>query len=384
MTASPIFSDVDLIPFFWLARVPVYCNVLWPTREHALEAPRGDIELGYCPLSGLVWNSAFDEELVRYSPDYETSLHFSDTFLDYARTLVQRLVEKHALTEKTVIEVGSGKGEFLAMLCEAGQNTGIGFDESFVGDPASTATTIVKERFSADDRSQHADLIVSQHVLEHVSAPRDFLGQIHDAALPGATPLYFEVPNGLWTLRDLGVWDVIYEHVAYYTPASLTRLFVACGFKVDAVWTAYDEQFLCIDARPTAVPEPPDVADEAVREVAALCEVFGERFAERQRVWGERLADWREQGHKVAIWGAGSKGVTFLNVVQGGSEIACVIDKNPRKQGRFVPGTGQEVMGPEGALPVRPDRIVVMNPIYSAEIEAECAQLGLEAEIVAV
>ena len=106
--------------------VPIHCNLLWPTHEEALKAPSGDITLGFCTTCGHVFNTTFDPAVMEYTQAYENSLHFSPRFQQYADALARRLVERYEIRQKDVIDVGCGKGDFLAMLCEHGDNRGFG------------------------------------------------------------------------------------------------------------------------------------------------------------------------------------------------------------------------------------------------------------------
>ena len=84
--------------------------------------------------------------------------------------------------------------------------------------------------------------------------------------------------------------------------------------------------------------------------------------------------------HKtVAFWGAGSKGVTFLNLVPGARSIRPVVDLNPRKQGMFVAGTGQLIVSPEALADYSPEIVIVLNPAYRSEITARLMAIGLPA-----
>jgi hypothetical protein len=65
-------------------------------------------------------------------------------------------------------------------------------------------------------------------------------------------------------------------------------------------------------------------------------------------------------------------------------EIACAVDINPHRQGYFMPGTGHPIVGPEQLLEVRPDQVIVMNPIYRKEIGEQLRGLGLEPELLTV
>ena len=68
------------------------------------------------------------------------------------------------------------------------------------------------------------------------------------------------------------------------------------------------------------------------------------------------------------MWGAGSKGVTFLNMIDSRYQIEYVIDINPRKHGKYIPGTGQKIVSPEFLREYIPDIVIVMNLIYENEI----------------
>jgi hypothetical protein len=80
----------------------------------------------------------------------------------------------------------------------------------------------------------------------------------------------------------------------------------------------------------------------------------------------------------VVAWGAGAKAVTFLNIVDPGDVISHVVDINPRKTGRFVPGSGQEIVEPNALRELRPQMILLMNAIYRDEIGSAVRALGLD------
>ncbi|MCZ7525043.1 MAG: hypothetical protein M5U14_00810 [Acidimicrobiia bacterium] len=111
---------------------------------------------------------------------------------------------------------------------------------------------------------------------------------------------------------------------------------------------------------------------------------FGARLDRALERWGGFLDELLATGRRVALWGAGSKGVTFLNLVEGGDRVDAVVDVNPRKHGLHVPGTGQAVVAPEtlGEDPV--DVVLVMNPLYEDEIRARLDGVGVAADVVTV
>lgn len=364
-----------MVVFAEVERVPVFCNVLWPTRAEALAAPRGDVRLGFCAACGMITNLAFDPELVRYSPAYENSLHFSAAFDRFARELAQRLVERYGLHGKDVVDIGCGDGEFLALLCEGTENRGWGFDPSYRGNGRADGVQIVREYYGATHAaSAPADFVACRHVIEHLPDPSALL-----SILPAA-PVYFEMPDGAYMLRETAIWDVIYEHVSYFTPPALQGLFASAGLGTLDLGSSFGGQYLWIEASRDAAAEPAGGADA----LAPLVDAF--RLAHREKIdtWSERLTAMLDAGERVALWGVGSKGVTFLSLVEGGDRVELAVDLNSRKHGRHVPGTGQEIRDPSALRDAGVDVVLAMNRLYEGEIRERLRSEGVPARVVTV
>ena len=120
--------------FYEVKSVPTNSCILLETKEDAINYPRGDINLKHCGNCGFISNMAFDAKLTEYSGRYEETQGFSDTFNKFHHDLAERLINKHGLKNKTVIEIGCGKGEFITMLSELGNNKGLGFDPGYRDD----------------------------------------------------------------------------------------------------------------------------------------------------------------------------------------------------------------------------------------------------------
>lgn len=382
-----VCRSTDISVFFELDQVPVHCNLLWPERDKAINAPRGDIRLGFCRACGHIFNLAFDPDCMRYNQEYENSLHFSALFQQYARSLAARLINRHHLYDKVIIEIGCGKGDFLTLLCKLGGNRGVGFDpgcmhESTVG-KAAEQITFIKDFYSERYAGYKADFICCRHVLEHIQSPLDFLINLRQAiGNQHGTVVFFEVPNVMFTLKDIGIWDLIYEHCSYFNISSLAHVFTSCGFEICNISEAFEKQFLCIESLPveSAVNSVRDYLDH-LEIITHDMAVFADRYQHKVETWLHHLERIKQANKKVVLWGGGSKGVSFLNTMKA-SQIKYVIDINPYKQGMYVPGTGQKIVPPEFLRNYQPHVIIVMNPVYYNEILQIVKSLNLSTKLL--
>lgn len=371
--------------FVTIPQAPVLCNILWPTKAEATSVARVDIPLAFCSHCGHIFNPCFDPALMNYSQVYENSLHYSPHFQKFAEALAQELIDRHDLHNKRLIEISCGKGDFLELICQLGPNRGVGFDPSYIPRPSEQNATpnleFVQDFYSEQYAHYAADFIYCRHTLEHIQHPTEFLAMVRRTIGERPMAVYFEVPNVLFTLQDLAVWDIIYEHCNYFSKQSISFLFAQRGFQVDNVQTTYGGQFLYIEATQNNLGQS---TLGAGAELAADVASFAERYRAKVAAESKVLADLAQAGKKAVIWGAGSKGITFLNTMQSAGQIDYAVDLNPRKQGMYITGTGQQIVAPDFLRNYQPDVIFVMNAIYLAEIQQMAANMGLACEFICV
>lgn len=353
--------------------------------EEARAYPRGDIRLAFCDRCGFVSNVAFDKRLTEYSARYEETQGFSPTFNAFHRELAERLIERHDLHGKDVIEIGCGKGEFLALLCDLGGNRGVGFDPGYLegreGEHRSGRIRFIKDLYSERYVEQRGDFICCKMTLEHIYAASDFVGTVRRSIQPGAqSVVFFQVPEVTRILRECAFEDIYYEHCSYFSPGSIARLFRRNGFEPVALTVEYGGQYLTIEARPAREGHASVslAAEDDLRLLVELVESFPQRLAEKLDRWRSRLAEIRRRGQRVVLWGSGSKGVSFLTTLGVGDQVEYVVDINPHRQGHFMSGTGQPIVGPGFLASYRPDVVVVMNALYVDEIRGTLNGLGLD------
>ena len=380
----PACSSGRTIAFLDLGDVPVFCNVQWATRQEALAAATGPLALSACLDCGHVFNHAFDATRLAYAPGYENSQHASSVFRSYAERLVDRLVDLYGIRNRSVVDIGCGRGDLLAMLCERGGNRGFGFDPSYAGTAAADGErqfTIQREFFGPEHAAAIQPALVScRHVLEHVEDPVGFLRTLRTTIeASGDTVLYIEVPSGEELLSSLGLWDYLYEHVSYFSAKSLEAVLNAAGFEVLAMRRDFGGQFLCADAR---VGARTSAVQPAIGQSESFVRSAAQGMLSRRQHWRQWASDIPADS-RVSLWGAGSKGVMFLNLLglQGSEKICRVVDQNPDKHGRYVSGTGQEIVPPEMIRGGDVDQIVLMNGIYEPEVRARLQSVGVSTRL---
>jgi SAM-dependent methyltransferase len=374
--------------FYEVRNVPVHSCLMLSTQQEALDFPCDDIILGHCDRCGFITNVAFDRKWSAYAPNYEDQQSFSPTFNQFAIDLADRLIEKYDLHNKDVVEIGCSKGDFLILLCTLGNNRGIGIDPSVVpgrvNSEASNRVAFIREYYSEHHAEYVGDFICCRHTLEHIQPTAEFLqivrrsiGDRSDVAV------FFEIPDTTRVLQDLAFEDIYYEHCSYFTPGSLARLFRFCGFEVTDLYQAYGNQYLLIEAKPVATPSQKiHPLEESRDRMAQDVKYFATEIAKKLGRWKQQLEQWNRQGERVAIWGSGSKCVAFLTTLNAADKVQHVVDINPHRHGKFIPGVGKEIMPPEFLKEYQPDRLIVMNPIYCGEIQQMLDEMGVTTEVI--
>lgn len=369
--------------------VPTNSCILMRSREEALNHPRGAIQLGFCDACGFIANLAFDPRLTEYSGRYEETQGFSPTFNAFHQDLAERLIARHGLRERDIVEIGCGKGEFLMLLCELGDNRGVGFDPGVhperIQGPAAKRVRFVADFYSEAYAEVQGDLFVCKMTLEHIGPTGAFIETLRRAIGDRAgTLVFFQVPDTTRILADCAFEDIYYEHCSYFSPGSLARLFRRSGFEILALETEYAGQYLTIEARATPGPveRAPLPEEQDLERLRTQVASFPERFAAKRAHWEGRIREAAARGRRVVLWGSGSKAVAFTTTLDLGDAVDYAVDINPYRHGHFLPGAGQEILAPEALVEARPDLVVIMNPIYRDEVARDLGRLGLSPELV--
>ena len=387
LNACPICDSRDAALFASQFGLPVMMHRLYDSRAAAQACERGDLELWQCRACGFVWNRAFDPAVMRYDAIYENDQLYSAHFAAHVgRRAVDVIAAAPQGEALDYLEVGCGQGQFLQMVDEAAGprlNSAQGFDPAWRGvDGAMLGRAhVFKSYFNAETArrvTHRPNVVASRHTIEHVPDPVAFLRALRDAlgAASNAT-LFIETPCMDWIIANHAVQDLFYEHCSIFTARALAIAFERAGFRDGAIDHVFDGQYLWGRAQAgaaTAASAPPSTP------ISTNATTLADFVAH----WRGAIDDAAARG-RVAIWGAGAKGVTFANLLsRGGEGVDYVIDINPAKQNRHIAGSGLKALSPEEAALRPPRTIFVMNPNYLDEIVATLRRLGLDADLVAI
>jgi len=391
ISGCPVCGSNDVEDFFHVPSIPVDAGACFQKQEDALRAPCGSINLAICNDCGYIGNRTFEYSRISFGTTYDISLDHSPVYQAFERDTVARLAEMHNLQHKSILEIGCGPAHFLQLLCEAGGNSGVGIDPSVPREgtePCGSGNlTLIRELYSDKHANFQADLVCCRQMFCLISDPLGFLkmvrrniGENHDTAV------YFEVPSAEYQYDGPIQWNVFFEHASVFHETSLRRIFANAGFIVRDCQPCYvDDQYIYVDA----VPDP-ECYERESREPPAdplfleKIRSFSERYGNAVVYWQQKLKELAEAGTRVAGWGAGGRGVFFMNMFDTRNLIPCIVDINPKRQGAYLAGTGQKIVAPEYLCDYQPDVILVTHSTYVEEITSHIEKMGLKSKVLAI
>ncbi len=314
---------------------------------------------------------------------------YSDAWLDHARRYVETMTAGLGLGPTSrVIEIGSNDGYLLQYFVEAGIPV-LGIDPAAniaVAAEARGVPTLVKffGRETARELAAagiQGDLVLGNNVFAQVTDPSSFVEGIHTLLKPTGV-CTIEFPHLLKTM-DGNQFDQIYhEHFSYFSALTAEKIFAPHGmriFDIEELWTHGGSLriFACHAGDET---HPTSAAALAVmrREIDAGLDRletyanFGEQVRTTKRKLLSFLIEAKNGGKSIVGYGAPGKGNTLLNYCGVRTDfLDYTVDRNPHKQGKYLPGTHIPIFSPEKIAETKPDYVLILPWNLREEIMAQ-------------
>lgn len=373
----------SLTDFLALGEQPL-ANQL-PVAGSTVPVARFPLTMARCTDCGLIQLREALDTAVLFS-DYAYVPSTSSTMREHFKVLAQVMCSRLALSPADlVVDVGSNDGLLLSFFQQRGIRVhGVEVAENLAAaaNAKGIPTTAAPISLSLADalRREHgaASLVTATNVFAHVDDVRSFL-QAAVALLAPTGVFIVEVQSFAETAKSLAFDMTYHEHMSYYTTRSLQRLCRVVGVElldVEVIPTHGGSLRATIGraGHPLARPDHVEsrIAAEEPLVGAAGCLAFAQGVKSLRESLRALVADVRSQGGRIAAYGAPAKATVLLNYVGlSGHEVAYVVDRNPAKQGREIPGTGIPVVGVDRLEAEPPSHLLLLAWNLAEEILAE-------------
>jgi 2-polyprenyl-3-methyl-5-hydroxy-6-metoxy-1,4-benzoquinol methylase len=353
--ACRLCGGPDLHPGLHYQKSPRYIERLLEAEERAADYP--------VPLTVVVCGDCGHVQLpVELAGDYYEEYLMSHSHAPKMRRFqegqAQAFVERFNLRGGEVFEAGCGDGQFASMLMTLGCRVTANEPSAKARRAcAAKGLTVIGGYVAPDGMPElrgRFDAVVARQVLEHVPAPVDFMAGLRGLLKPGGAAL-IEVPSLEQALEQERFFDFFSDHLSYFSENALRMLAARTQFEVVQIRRAMDGEYNEVWLRRL---EPPNLAGvaAAAREISSAFAAF--------------ISVESQAGRRVAIWGAGAKGVLALAMVDT-SAVAYLVDKDPVKHDRYLPVSHLRVSPPQRLREDPVDTVIITALAYKDEITRE-------------
>jgi 2-polyprenyl-3-methyl-5-hydroxy-6-metoxy-1,4-benzoquinol methylase len=345
-----------------------------------------------CESCKLVQLEEFESPAEIFS-EYAYFSSFSDSWLKHAKNYVEMMIGRFGFSETSqVVEIASNDGYLLQYFKQKNVPV-LGVE------PAANVAKVAAEKHGIPSRVEffgtktaagmvgdgiRADLLLGNNVLAHVPDINDFVGGMKMLLKPDGI-ITMEFPH-LLRLIEHNQFDTIYhEHFSYLSFYTVEKIFTKAGLKLfDVEELPTHGGSIRIFATHAESNRPIEKRVEAMRllererglESMGTYRAFAENVKETKRAFLEFLVAAKRAGKTIAGYGAAAKGNTMLNYCGVRNDfIDYVVDKNPYKQNRYLPGVHIPITGPEKLAETKPDYVLILPWNIKDEVVEQMAHI---------
>lgn len=369
-------------------------NSYLPMTDDAIASERSyPLHVVVCKACRLVQTTETVPADAIFDHDYAYLSSYSASWVAHAKRYADEMTARFGLgSDALVAEVASNDGYLLQHFVEKGipvlgiEPAGNAADLAAAkGVPSRVAFFNQKTAEDLVAEGLSADLVAANNVLAHVPDIRDFAAGFPIFLSPEGV-VTFEFPHLLNQIREIQFDTIYHEHYSYLSLLFVERLLGDAGMRVFDVAELPTHGgslrvFACHQGashdQTTGVAKVRADEQAAGLSTDAPYQAFGSKIQSVCDGFRAFLAKAAADGKTVAGYGAAAKGNTFLNTCGvGQDQIAFVVDRNPEKQDRLLPGSHVPVRAPDALRDAKPDYVVILPWNLASEISAEHAYIA--------
>ena len=362
-----IFADLGALPV---------ANSYLPDEDYAGESIF-PLRVYVCDKCKLVQADIYETPENIFS-EYAYFSSFSQTWLQHCKVYCDQAEKRFALNKDSfVVEIASNDGYLLTNFVQKGIPVlGVEPAEN-VAEVARKKNVPTKSEFFGKQSAERiveeygkADLVIGNNVLAHVPDLRDFIWGLK-TIMNTKGILTMEFPHLLKLIEGCQFDTIYHEHFYYYSFMTIQKIFAHFGltvFDVEELTTHGGSLRIYVRHSESAVPEISDAVDNLLKKEKAAhldrmdtYQAFNKQIQQVKRDALAFLIEKKNEGKRIAAFGAPAKGNTFLNYCGIGRDfIDFTVDDIPYKQGLFLPGSRIPIYSKEKLKKEKPDVVIIL------------------------
>lgn len=347
------------------------------------------LKLMVCEHCWLVQTLDFTGRENLFDAEYAYFSSCSSSWLRHAEHFVHMMEQQLALNERSkVVEVAANDG-YLLQYVNAASIPCLGIEPTTSTANAARAKglTIIEQFFGVAlakelvQQGHAADLTVANNVLAHVPDINDFVSGFATLLKPEGVAS-FEFPHLLNMVQQNQFDTAYHEHYSYLSLSAVQTIFLRNGLQVFDVeeWPTHGGSLRVLAQRNDVRTREVTGRVSAMLTREQQAGVLQANFYQQAQIKAEQakfdllqfLLDCKKQGLKVAAYGAAAKGNTLLNFAGIRSDLLpYVVDINPHKQGKYMPGSRIPIVDLSHLMADRPDRVLILPWNLREEITSD-------------
>jgi len=311
-----------------------------------------DLKIYQCQQCGVVQHG---HSPVPYYKDVIRAIAFSDEMGEFRKQQLDVWLRENGISEKKILEVGSGKGEYLELLQHAGARSVFGLENALesVQYAQAKGLNVVQGYLDGDivnPWSEAFDAFAIFSFMEHWPDVNASLRNLNVLLKDGACGLV-EVPNFEFVVKEGLYSEFTIDHIFYFDRSTLELVLRLNGFEVHSIDNVWHDYILSA-------------------KVTKRCALDATQFIRQQGQVIEQIIDFVDQfdQSEVVVWGAGHQALAVMSMASLNLYISHVVDSANFKQDKYTPGTHLLIKSPESLHLDRPMAVLVMAAAYSDEV----------------